>query len=62
MDRGVGSLTAPQFVERVKSLYLRNGFSKGAIPPRRVIMDSAVTAQLGSGGGASDPVTLNTEY
>lgn len=49
-NRGDRSLTAPQFVERVKSLYLRNGFSKGAIPPRRVIMDSAVTAQLGFGG------------
>ena len=56
------SLTAPQFVERVKKMYMRNGFPDWVIPNRRVIMDSAVTAQLGFLGGASDPVTLSTEF
>ena len=60
-NRGDRSLTAPQFVERVKKLYIRNGFTNWVIPHRRVIMDSAVTAQLGF-GGASDPVTLSTEF
>ena len=55
------SLTAPQFVERVKKLYMRNGFTDWVIPTRRVIMDSANTAQLGF-GGHSDPVTLKTEF
>jgi hypothetical protein len=48
-------------VERVKKLYQRNGFSQKAISPRRTIMDSAVTAQLGF-GGHSDPVTLSSEF
>ena len=48
-------------MERVKKLYMRNGFTDWVIPHRRVIMDSAVTAQLGF-GGASDPVTLSTEF
>ena len=60
-NRGDRSLTAPQFVERVKKLYMRNGFTDWVIPHRRVIMDSAVTAQLGF-GGHSDPVTLSTEF
>ena len=60
-NRGDRSLTAPQFVERVKKLYLRNGLTNWVIPHRRVIMDSAVTAQLGF-GGHSDPVTLSTEF
>ena len=60
-NRGDRTLTAPQFVERVKRLYQRHGFPKGAISPRRTIMDSAVTAQLGF-GGYSDPVTLSTEF
>ena len=60
-NRGDRSLTAPQFVERVKRLYQRNGIVQASISPRRVIMDSAVTAQLGF-GGASDPVTLSTEF
>ena len=60
-NRGDRSLTAPQFVERVKKLYMRNGLTDFVIPPRRVIMDSAVTAQLGF-GGHSDPVTLSTEF
>ena len=60
-NRGDRSLTAPQFVERVKKLYMRNGFHNWVIPHRRVIMDSAVTAQLGF-GGHSDPVTLSSEF
>ena len=40
---------------------MRNGFTDFVIPPRRVIMDSAVTAQLGF-GGHSDPVTLSTAF
>ena len=47
-------------MERVKKLYQRHHFLKGAIPPRRTIVDSAVTAQLGF-GGYSDPVTLSIE-
>ena len=46
-NRGDRSLTAPQFVERVKKLYMRNGFTDWVIPHRGVIMDSAVTAQFG---------------
>ena len=59
-NRGDRSLTAPAFVKRVKKLYQRHHFPKGAIPPRRTIVDSAVTAQLGF-GGYSDSVTLCTE-
>ena len=60
-NRGDRSLTAPQFVERVKKLYQRHGFTQKGISPRRTIMDSAVTAQLGF-GGHSDPVTLSSEF
>ena len=61
-NRGDRSLTAPQFVERVRGLYQHNQFTAfNQIAPRRVIMDSAVTAQLGF-GDHSDPVTLSTEF
>ena len=59
-NRGDRSLTAPAFVERVKKLYQRHHFPKDAIPPRRTIVDSAVTEQLGF-GGYSDQVTLSTD-
>ena len=60
-NRGDRSNTAPGFVKRVSELYGRNGLVLRDIPKRRVIMDSAVTAQLGFGGYA-DPVTLSTEF
>ncbi|QNJ03724.1 hypothetical protein SynPROSU1_02128 [Synechococcus sp. PROS-U-1] len=60
-NRGDRTLTAPKFVERVTGLYRRHGFVLRSIHEKRVIMDSAVTAQLGF-GGYSDPVTLSTEF
>ena len=60
-NRGDRSITAPKFVDRVTALYRRSGFVLRSIPAKRVIMDSAVTAQLGFGGYA-DPVTLSTEF
>jgi hypothetical protein len=60
-NRGDRMNTAPGFVKRVRDLYTRNGFVLRDINRRRVIMDSAVTAQLGFGGW-SDPVTLSSEF
>ena len=60
-NRGDRSLTAPQFVARVRDLYGRHGLVFNNIDKRRVVMDSAVTAQLGF-GGYTDPVTLSSEF
>ena len=60
-NRGDRSLTAPQFVARVRDLYQRHDFVLRDISTRRVVMDSAVTAQLGF-GGYSDPVTMSSEF
>ena len=60
-NRGDRSITAPQFVQRIRGLYQRNGFVFKSIAAKRTIMDSAVTAQLGF-GGYKDPVTLSSEF
>jgi hypothetical protein len=60
-NRGDRSLTTEKFAARVRGLYASYGMSFRDIAPRRVIMDSAVTAQLGFGGW-DDPVTLSSEF
>lgn len=60
-NRGDRTLTAPVLVQRVKDLYRRHGFVLKSIPARRVIMDSAVTAQLGY-SDYKGPVTLSSEF
>ena len=60
-NRGDRTLTAPGFVKRVSELYRRHGFVLKSIPARRVIMDSAVTAQLGY-SDYKGPVTLSSEF
>ena len=60
-NRGDRSITAPQFVQRIRGLYQRNGFVFKSIAAKRTIMDSAVTAQLGF-GGYKDPVTLSSVF
>jgi hypothetical protein len=60
-NRGDRSLTTQKFAARVRALYAAYGMTFGDIPARRVIMDSAVTAQLGFGGW-DDPVTLSSEF
>ena len=56
-----GASLRPSSLTASQPLYRRSGFVLRSIPPKRVIMDSAVTAQLGFGGYA-DPVTLSTEF
>ncbi len=60
-NRGDRSITAPQFVAKVRELYQRHGMVFKSISKRRTVMDSAVTAQLGF-GGYKDPVTLSSEF
>jgi len=60
-NRGDRTLTAPKFVDRMASLYRRNGFVFRSISTKHTIMDAAVTAQLGF-GGYKDPVTLSSEF